>query len=78
MSGESSAYGLWWLVLINTAVFIIFAFSFARPGSAHDWRSFGACSTFLVTMYIRLARREQRASVTPGAHDAPGQVDAKC
>ena len=31
---SESAYGLWSLVLINSLVFIIFAFSFTRPRSA--------------------------------------------
>ena len=40
MNTESAqAYGLWWLVVINSLVFIIFAFSFAKPQSARDWRS---------------------------------------
>lgn len=42
MNLEVSAYGLWPLVIINAAVFIIFAFSFAKPRTARDWRSFGA------------------------------------
>ncbi len=54
MNGDSSAYGLWWLVLINAAVFIIFAFSFARPRSARDWRSFGAFSAFLVALFTEM------------------------
>ena len=45
MNTESTqAYGLWWLVIINSLVFVIFAFSFAKPQSARDWRSFGAFS----------------------------------
>ena len=30
------AYGLWMLVVVNSLVFILFAFSFARPRSARD------------------------------------------
>jgi len=30
MNAPSSAYGLWTLVVINSLVFIIFAFSFAQ------------------------------------------------
>ncbi len=41
------AYGLWSLVIINSLVFIIFAFSFAKPQSGRDWRSFSAFSSFL-------------------------------
>jgi protein-S-isoprenylcysteine O-methyltransferase Ste14 len=48
------AYGLWPLVIINSLVFIIFAFSFARPQSARDWRSFGAFSAFLVALFTEM------------------------
>ena len=37
MTHESTfAYGLWTLVFLNSIVFIIFAFSFARPQSSRD------------------------------------------
>ena len=48
------AYGLWPLVVINAAVFIIFAFSFTRPHTARDWRSFGAFSAFLVALFTEM------------------------
>lgn len=48
------AYGLWTLAFINVAVFVIFAFSFARPQSARDWRSFGAFSAFLVALFTEM------------------------
>jgi hypothetical protein len=47
---DSPAYGLWPLVIINAAMFIIFAFSVTRPRTARDWRSFGALSAFLVAV----------------------------
>jgi hypothetical protein len=37
-------YGLWELVIVNSMIFIIFAFSFFRPRTARDWRTFGAFS----------------------------------
>lgn len=51
---SSPAYGLWPLVVINSAVFIIFAFSFARPQTKRDWRSFGAFSAFLVALFTEM------------------------
>ena len=48
------AYGLWSLVIVNSLVFIIFAFSFAKPQSARDWRSFGAFSAFLVALFTEM------------------------
>lgn len=54
MNHGSSAYGLWSLVLINSAIFIIFAFSFAKPRTKRDWRSFGAFSAFLVALFTEM------------------------
>src|SRR5512138_3475776 len=48
------AYGLWSLVIINSLVFMIFAFSFAKPQSSRDWRSFGAFSAFLVALFTEM------------------------
>ena len=48
------AYGLWTLVIINSLVFIIFAFSFAQPQTKRDWRSFGAFSAFLVALFTEM------------------------
>ncbi|MBI5936696.1 MAG: isoprenylcysteine carboxylmethyltransferase family protein [Betaproteobacteria bacterium] len=50
----SSAYGLWLLVLLNSAIFILFAFSFYKPRTARDWRSFGAFSAFLVALFTEM------------------------
>ena len=52
--GNGPAYGLWGLVVINSLVFIIFAFSFAKPQSQRDWRSFGAFSAFLVALFTEM------------------------
>jgi protein-S-isoprenylcysteine O-methyltransferase Ste14 len=48
------AYGLWSLVILNSAVFIVFAFSFAKPQSPRDWRSFGAFSGFIVALFVEM------------------------
>ena len=54
MTHDMPAYGLWGLVIINSLVFIIFAFSFFKPKSARDWRSFGAFSAFLVALFTEM------------------------
>ncbi len=54
MHGMDSAYGLWGLVILNSAIFIIFAFSFAKPQTKTDWRSFGAFSAFLVALFTEM------------------------
>ncbi|WP_262267452.1 methyltransferase family protein [Microvirga yunnanensis] len=50
----SPAYGLWSLVILNSAVFIFFAFSFFKPRTPRDWRSFGAFSAFLVALFAEM------------------------
>ncbi|WP_137937339.1 isoprenylcysteine carboxylmethyltransferase family protein [Chitinivorax sp. B] len=54
MSAEQSSYGLWSLVIINSVVFIIFAFSFAKPSSPRDWRSLGMFSAFIVALFTEM------------------------
>jgi protein-S-isoprenylcysteine O-methyltransferase Ste14 len=54
MSHDSPAYGLWGLVLINSAIFIMFAFTFFKPQTSRDWRSFGAFSAFLVALFTEM------------------------
>lgn len=54
MSGEAPAYGLWSLVIINSVVFILFAYSFFKPRAPRDWRSFGAFSAFLVALFAEM------------------------
>ena len=48
------AYGLWSLVIINSAIFIFFAFSFFKPQTKRDWRSFSAFSAFLVALFAEM------------------------
>jgi protein-S-isoprenylcysteine O-methyltransferase Ste14 len=48
------SYGLWLLVVVNSVIFITFAFSFFRPTSRRDWRSFGAFSAFLIALFTEM------------------------
>lgn len=48
------AYGLWSLAILNSLVFIIFAFSFTKPKTNRDWRSFGAFSAFIVALFTEM------------------------
>ena len=54
MTDAGASYGLWLLVFINSAVFIIFAFSFFKPQTKRDWRSFGAFSAFVVALFTEM------------------------
>jgi len=51
---EAPAYGLWSLVIINSAIFLIFAFSFTKPRTPRDWRSFSAFSAFIVALFVEM------------------------
>src|SRR5215468_6859320 len=53
MNHDAPAYGLWILVVINSLVFILFAFSFTHP-KTRDWRSFGAFSAFIVALFAEM------------------------
>ncbi|MFZ5932447.1 MAG: methyltransferase family protein [Pseudomonadota bacterium] len=48
------AYGLWGLAILNSVIFIGFAFSFFKPQTSTDWRSFGAFSSFLVALFVEM------------------------
>jgi methanethiol S-methyltransferase len=54
MTDTMPAYGLWWLVIINSLVFVLFALSFARPRTKRDWHSFGAFSAFIVALFTEM------------------------
>lgn len=54
MESETPAYGLWFLVFVNSAIFILFALSFFKPRSRRDWRSFGAFSAFVVALFTEM------------------------
>jgi len=54
MHEDIPAYGLWSLAILNSAVFIFFAFSFFKPATARDWRSFGAYSAFIIALFTEM------------------------
>ena len=51
---HETAYGLWSLVFLNSAVFIIFAHSFFKPQTSRDWRTFSAFSAFIVALFVEM------------------------
>ena len=54
MTHDTPAYGLWTLVILNSAVFLIFAYSFFKPHTARDWRTFGAFGAFVVALFVEM------------------------
>lgn len=51
---ETSAYGLWSLVIINSVIFIFFAFSFFKPQTKRDWRTLSTFSAFIVALFAEM------------------------
>ena len=54
MTDAAPAYGLWMLVVFNSAVFIMFAFSFFKPQTGRDWRTFSAFAAFIVALFVEM------------------------
>lgn len=54
MNANPSDYGLWSLVIINSVLFIAFAFSFYRPRTERDWRTFGLYAAFIVALFTEM------------------------
>ena len=50
----ADGYGLWPLVVINTALFVFFAASFFHPRTRRDWRAMGAYSAFIVALFTEM------------------------
>ena len=54
MNHETYGYGLWGMVIFNSAIFLIFAFSFYHPRTKRDWRSFGGFSAFVIALFTEM------------------------
>lgn len=52
MSGYG--YGLWLLVIVNSAVFVLFAASFFHPRTGRDWKAMGGFSAFVVALMVEM------------------------
>lgn len=51
---SANAYGLWMLVVFNAAIFIMFAYSFFKPQTGRDWRTFSAYAAFVVALFAEM------------------------
>lgn len=54
MNAPGSDYGLWGLVILNSVIFVGFAYSFFKPTTLRDWRSFSAYSAFVVALFAEM------------------------
>jgi protein-S-isoprenylcysteine O-methyltransferase Ste14 len=51
---DTPAYGLWWLVIINSVFFVAFAASFTGFKWETDWRSLGPYAAFIVALFTEM------------------------
>ena len=51
---DDFGYGLWFLVVVDTAVILLFAASFFHPRTSRDWRAFGSFSAFVVALFVEM------------------------
>ena len=54
MNHDTPAYGLWTLVIFNSAIFLMFGYSFFKPQTGRDWRTFGAFGAFVVALFVEM------------------------
>jgi protein-S-isoprenylcysteine O-methyltransferase Ste14 len=48
------AYGHWQLVIFYSLFILVFAFSFFKPKTRRDWRTFGAFSAFVIALFTEM------------------------
>ena len=48
------AYGHWPVVMVYSLVLLIFVFSFFRPRTRRDWRTFGTFSAFVIALFTEM------------------------
>lgn len=48
------AYGHWGMVLINSLFILMFVFSFYKPRTRRDWRTFGSFAAFIVALFTEM------------------------
>jgi protein-S-isoprenylcysteine O-methyltransferase Ste14 len=51
---NDNGYGLWFLVVFNSALFIVFAVNFFHPRSRPDWRVMGGFSAFVIALFTEM------------------------
>jgi len=51
---DTSEYGLWQLVIVNSVIVLFLVFSFFRPQTRRDWRTFGVFSAFVVALFSEM------------------------
>ncbi len=49
-----SAYGHWQFVIVSSLVLLVFVFSFFKPRTRRDWRTFGTFAAFIVALFTEM------------------------
>lgn len=48
------AYGHWQLVILSSLLVLFFAFSFFKPRTRQDWRTFGTFAAFVIALFTEM------------------------
>jgi len=48
------AYGHWYLVIFHSLFILFFVFTFFKPNTRRDWRTFGTFSAFVVALFTEM------------------------
>ena len=51
---ERYDYGLWFMVIVNAALLLVFLLSFLRPAQRREWGGFGVVAAFLVALFTEM------------------------
>ena len=51
---ERYDYGLWFMVAVNAAVFMVFLLTLLRPSKRREWGGFGVVAAFLVALFAEM------------------------
>ncbi len=70
MNGTGSGYGSRGLVIVNSLVFMICAFSFFKPATKRNSRTFGGFSAFVVALFAEMYGPTRRSGTPSTSHSS--------
>lgn len=54
MMNDLPAYGHWQMVIFSSMLVLFFAFSFFKPRTRQDWRTFGTFAAFVIALFTEM------------------------